>query len=343
MLRRKAACLNGIITLIALAAIARVQTPLQLEKTIPLPNVAGRIDHLAFDVENQRLFVAALGNNTVEVVDIKSGKVTRTISGLAEPQGVLYEPGKHLWIANGADGTVRIFDAQTFQPLRSIALGDDADNIRGDAAAQRIYVGYGSGGLAAFDVEGNKVADIKLDAHPESFQLEKNGSRIFVNLPNSKKIAVVDRGKSAALASWATADAASNFPMALDEADNRLFIVCRRPAVLLVLDTKSGAVVAKLPTVGDSDDLFYDAKRKRIYASGGEGEIFVYQQQDPDHYSKIAQIETVKGARTSLFVPESGRLFLAVRREGENAASIRVYEVTHANIAEIIYEALHEN
>jgi len=329
MLRRKAVRLNGIITLIALAAIARAQTPLRLEKTIPLPNIAGRIDHLAFDVENQRLLVAALGNNTVEVVDIKSGNVVRTINGLAEPQGVLYEPEKkRLWIANGADGTVRIFDAQTFQPLRSIALGDDADNIRRDAAAQRIYVGYGSGGLAAFDVEGNKVADVKLDAHPESFQLEKSGSRIFVNLPNSKKVAVVDRGKSAILASWATDDAASNFPMALDEADDRLFIVCRRPAVLLALDTKSGAVVAKLPTVGDSDDLFYDAKRKRIYASGGEGEIFVYQQQDPDHYSKIAQIETVKGARTSLFVPESGRLFLAVRREGENAASIRVYEVT---------------
>ena len=329
MSRKKAACLNGIIILIALAAIARAQTSLRLEKTIPLPNVAGRIDHLAFDVENQRLFVAALGNNTVEVVDVKSNKVARTISGLAEPQGVLYEPEKkRLWIANGADGTVRIFDAQTFQPLRSIALGDDADNIRRDAAAQRIYVGYGSGGLAAFDVEGNKVADIKLDAHPESFQLEKSGSRIFVNLPNSKKVTIVDRGKSALLASWATDDAASNFPMALDEADNRLFIICRRPAVLLVLDTKSGAVVAKLPTVGDSDDVFYDANRKRIYASGGEGEIFVYQQQDPDHYSKIAQIETVKGARTSLFVPELGRLFLAVRREGQNPASIRVYEVT---------------
>jgi YVTN family beta-propeller protein len=327
MWRRKAVCLSRVITLIVLAAIARAQTPLRLEKTIPLPNVAGRIDHLAFGVENQRLFVAALGNNTVEVVDIKSGKVVRSISGLAEPQGVLYEPQKkRLWIANGADGTVRIFDAQTFQPLRSIALGDDADNIRRDADAQRVYVGYGSGGLAAFDVEANKVADTKLDAHPESFQLENSGSRMIVNLPNSKKVAVVDRGKSAILASWATDDATSNFPMALDEADSRLFIVCRRPAVLLALDTKSGTVVAELPTVGDSDDLFYDAKRKRVYASGGAGEIFVYQQQDPDHYSKIARIETVKGARTSLFVPELGRLFLAVRREGQNAATISVYE-----------------
>ncbi|HTC94513.1 MAG TPA: YncE family protein [Terriglobales bacterium] len=332
MMRRKAGPVHAILFLI-LAALAHAQqsAPLRLEKTIPLPNIEGRIDHMAADVENQRLFVAALGNNTVEVVDIKSGKVVQTIGGLAEPQGIVYQPEKKLlWIANGEDGTVRIFDAQTWKLVRSIPLGGDADNIRRDAASQRIYVGYGSGGLAGFDAQENKVADIKLDAHPESFQLEKNGSRIFVNLPNSKKIAVIDRAKSAVIASWATDDAASNFPMALDEAeaDSRLFVVCRRPAVLLVLDTKSGDVVAKLPAIGDSDDVFYDSKRKRIYASGGEGAIFVYQQQDPGHYSKIAQIGTVKGARTSLFVPELDRLFLAVRREGQNAASIQVYEVT---------------
>jgi YVTN family beta-propeller protein len=286
-------------------------------------------DHLSFDADSGRLFVAALGNNTVEVIDIKSAKVISTIGGLAEPQGVIYQPErKRLWVANRSDGKVRIFDALTFQPLRSIELGDDADNIRRDAARQRIFVGYGGGGIATFDSDGNKVADIKVDAHPESFQLEKNGPRIFVNLPNSQKIVVIDRTKSAVVASWTTDDAQSNFPMALDEADGRLFIVCRKPAVLLVLDTRSGTVVAKLPTVGDSDDVFYDQKRKRIYASGGEGAIAVYQQQDADHYSKISQLDTVKGARTSLFVPELGRLFLAVRQEGENVAAIRIYDVT---------------
>ena len=331
MLKRKAGYMCGIVTLFIGVALANAQShpPLRLEKTIPLPGVKGRIDHLAFDADNQRLFVAALGNNTVEVVDIKSGKAVRTISGLAEPQGVIYHPEKkRLWIANAKDGTVRIFDAQTFQPLRSVELGDDADNIRRDAETQRILVGYGSGGIAVFDSEGTKVADIKLDAHPESFQLEKNGSRMFVNLPHSQKVAVIDRSKSAVMASWTTDDAQSNFPMALDEADGRLFIVCRKPAVLLVLDTKSGAVVTKLPTVGDSDDVFYDQKRKRIYASGGEGAVFVYQQKDADHYGNIAQVETVKGARTSLFVPELDRLFLAVRQEGENAPAIRVYEIT---------------
>jgi YVTN family beta-propeller protein len=331
---RKVRFVSAIATLVVGGALAHAQSnsPLRLEKVIPLPEVKGRVDHLSFDADNGHLFVAALGNNTVEVIDIKSAKVIRTIGGLAEPQGVIYQPErKRLWVANASDGKVRIFDALTFQPLRSIELGDDADNIRRDAATQRVFVGYGSGGIATFDSEGNKVADIKVDAHPESFQLEKNGSRMFVNLPNSHKVAVIDRTSAAVVASWTTDDAQSNFPMALDETDGRLFIVCRKPAVLLVLDTKSGTVVAKLPTVGDSDDVFYDQKRKRIYASGGEGAIAVYQQQDADHYSKISQLDTVKGARTSLFVPELGRLFLAVRQEGENVAAIRIYDLTGEN------------
>jgi YVTN family beta-propeller protein len=327
---RKAQCVSAIATLLVGVALAHAQSnsPLRLEKIIPLPDVKGRIDHLSFDADNWRLFVAALGNNTVEVIDIKSAKVIKTIGGLAEPQGVIYQPErKRLWVANRSDGKVRIFDALTFQPLRTIELGDDADNIRRDAATQHIFVGYGKGGIATFDSEGNKVADIKVDAHPESFQLEKNGPRMFVNLPNSHKVAVIDRTKAAVVGSWTTDDAQSNFPMALDEADGRLFIVCRKPAVLLVLDTKSRTVVAKLPTVGDSDDVFYDQKRKRIYASGGEGAIAVYQQQDADHYSKISQLDTMKGARTSLFVPELSRLFVAVRQVGENPAAIRIYDV----------------
>jgi DNA-binding beta-propeller fold protein YncE len=337
MTNKRARCACATLMLLVAAGLVHAQSPspLRLERTIPLPSIKGRIDHLAYDQDNQRLFVAALGNNTVEIIDLKdlknskTGKVAHTITGLEEPQGLLYEPErKRLWIANGGDGTVRIFDAQTFQPLRSIELGDDADNIRRDPATRRIFVGYGNGGIAIFDPDGNTVGDIKVDAHPESFQLEKNGPRLFVNLPHSQKVAVIDRLKSAVVTSWPTDDAQSNFPMALDEADSRLFIVCRKPAVLLVLDTRSGAVVAKLPTIGDSDDVFYDQKRKRIYVSGGEGAIAVYQQKDADHYNKIAQLEAVKGARTSLFVPEMSRLFLAVRQAGENAAAIRVYEVT---------------
>ena len=310
-------------------AQAQSEPPLHLEKTIPLSGAKGRIDHMAFDAHNHRLYVAVLGSDAVDVIDLRKNAIVAAIPGLAEPQGIVYQPEKdRIWIANGRDGSVRIFDAQTFALLRTIGLGDDADNIRRDPATQRIYVGYGSGGIAVFDSDANKVADIKLDAHPESFQLEKSGPMVFVNIPGSRKVAVIDRTKSAVVAKWSTGLDLANFPMALDEADGRLFVVCRFPARLLVLDSNSGAVLAKLPTVGDSDDLFYDPELKRLYVSGGEGAIVVYQENDRDHYIKIAQIETVKGARTSLFVPELHRLFLAVRQEGQTPAAIRVYEVS---------------
>jgi len=219
-------------------------------------------------------------------------------------------------------------------PLRGRveALLESADSVGQSKSipesARKFKRQYGSGGIAVFDSEGNRVGDVKVDAHPESFQLETNGPRIFVNLPHSQKVLVIDRNKSAVVASWTTDDAQANFPTALDETDGRLFIICRKPAGLLVLDTTSGSMVAKLPTVGDSDDLFYDQRRKRLYSSDGEGKVIVYQQQDADHYSQIAEIETVKGARTSLFVPQLSRLFVAVRQEGGNTAAIRVYEAT---------------
>lgn len=312
----------------AVLGLGQPGPPLTLENTIALPGVEGRIDHLSVDVKNQRLFVAALGNNTVEVLDIKGAKRLHTISGLREPQGVLYVPGDNrLFVANAKDGACRIYDAASFQLLQTIEYGDDADNIRFDARARQVYVGYGSGALGILDLGGRKLGDIKLDAHPESFQLENNGARIFVNLPDSRKIAVVDRNKKIVLGHWETGGLLSNFPMALDESNHRLFTVCRRPAKLLVLNADTGTVVAKIPTVGDSDDVFYDSTRKRIYASGGEGAIAVLQQQDADHYEEVARIPTVKGARTSLFVPELGRLFLAVRKQGSENAAVRVYAV----------------
>ncbi len=321
------------ILLLSLATIwgqSGAREPLKLETTIPMADVQGRIDHLSIDSKNQRLFVAALENNTVEVIDIKGAKRLHTISGLHEPQGVLYLPGDNrLFVANAKDGTCGIYDASSFQLLHTVEYGDDADNIRFDASARQVYVGYGGGALGVLDLSGSRLGDIKLDAHPESFQLEKEGARIFVNLPDSRKIAVVDRKKRAVVGQWKTGGALANFPVALDEANHRLFVVCRRPAVLVILSTDSGAVVAKIPTVGDSDDVFYDSNRKRIYASGGEGAIAVLQQQDPDHYQEIARIRTVKGARTSLFVSEQGRLFLAVRKQGSEDAAIRVYTTSH--------------
>src|ERR1700730_3295046 len=225
---------------------------LKLETTTPMADVQGRIDHLSIDLKGQRLFVAALGNNSLEVIDLRENKRVHTINGLAEPQGIAYIPSANrIFVANAKDGSVRAFDAGSWKMLKSISYGDDADNLRQDPSSGNVWVGYGGGALGEFDQEGTKVADIQLDAHPESFQLEKNGSRIFVNLPGSRKIAVVDRKTRTIVESWGTGGPLSNYPMALDERNHRLFVVTRLPARLIVLDTGQGKRVATLPTIGD--------------------------------------------------------------------------------------------
>jgi YVTN family beta-propeller protein len=315
-----------ILLVFASSAWGQASQPLRLEKTIELPDVQGRIDHMSVDVKGGRLFVSALGNNTVEVIDTKAGKRVMTIGGLQEPQGVLYVPAvDRLYVANSKDGSVRGFDGSSYAPLKTLDYGDDADNLRYDSDHKRIYVGYGSGALAEIDEGGNKAGEIKLDAHPESFQLEKDSPRIYVNLPKSRKIAVLDREKLAIIATWPVGVALANYPMALDQADHRLFVITRFPARLLVFDTTTGKTVQRLPAVGDCDDVFYDQTGKRIYASGGEGAISVFEQQDADHYKESARITTVKGARTSFFSPELDRLFLAVRRQGTRTAAVWVF------------------
>ena len=283
------------------AGSGQVGGPLRLERKIELPDVEGRIDHMSIDVRTGRLFMAALGNDTVEVLDLKAAKRVQTLRGLAEPQGILFVPdANRLFVANGKDGSVRVFDGSSLTALKSVPLGDDADNVRLDAATGRVWVGYGEGALAAIDEKGVKAADVPLGGHPESFQLERNGPRIFVNVPNARKVAVVDRVKGALIASWTTGDATANFPMALDEGGKRLFVVCRKPARLLVLNTDTGAIVATAPTVGDADDVFYDQARKRLYVSDGEGAIAVYEQTNADQYKEIAKVQTIHSASSGL-------------------------------------------
>ena len=196
-----------------------------------------------------------------------------------------------------------------------------------DPKTKLIYVGYTDGALAVIDsVTMKQTGNIKLAAHPESFQLEVNRSRIFVNVPSAKQVAVIDRETKAVIATWALGAARENFPMALGENEHRLFVGCRRPAHVAALDTNSGKIVAQFDCVGDTDDLFYDAALRRLYVSGGEGFLSVFQERDPDHYMQLAKIATAAGARTSLFVPNLGRFYLAVPHRGAQAAEVRVYE-----------------
>ena len=313
------------------SALAQDTSGLVLKARIPLAHVEGRIDHFSADVQGHIVFMSALGNHTLEVLDVQASRVRNTIPGLAEPQGVLYEPStKRLFVASRADGTTKVFDAATFQLLTTVKFSNDADNVRYDVRANQIDVGYGDGAIGILDTNGRKIREIGLDAHPESFQLERNGGRMFVNVPDRKEIQVVDTQKHAVLARWPVTSASDNYPMALDEAHHRLLVGCRTPARLLVIDTESGKLVTSVEIVDDTDDLFYDGARGRAYVIGGGGFVDVIQQRDPDHYQRIEHLQTAPGTRTGLFVPEWNQLFLAVPHRGAQAAEVRIYEARDA-------------
>lgn len=300
--------------------------PMNTAQTIALPNVEGRIDHLAVDLAGHRLFVAALGNNTIEVIDLNAGRRTGSIHGVKEPQGIVYVPSVHrLYAAGRRDHALSIFDTNTLALVKAVPLPGNADNVRYDVPNNHVYVGYGDGAIGQFDLSGTLLGETKIDAHPESFQLERNGPRIFVNLPDSRKVVVLDRKTRAILATWNLGSRVANFPLALDEKNRRVFIGCRTPARLLVLHMDTGKEVAAIPTVGDTDDLFYDEKRRLIYVIGGEGAVAVIAQENPDVYREKERISTAEGARTGWFSPDLDRLYVALRKQGQRNAEIRAY------------------
>jgi hypothetical protein len=310
--------------------------PLRLIQQIPLPGVQGRIDHFGVDVKRHRVIVSGLGNNTVEIVDVFAGRVIHTITGLTEPQGVLYVPeNDHIVVANAGNDEVRVYDGTSFTLLKAIAFGaEDTDNIRYDANSKRIYVGYGEdegGAIGIIDATTYErlPGDYKTGGgHPESFQLELSGSKIFVNVPDADNVTLAIDRNTRAISKWQLGGNRFNFPMALDEANHRVFIGTRRPSKLVVLDTQTGRLVASPTCAGDTDDMYYDARRKRIYVIGGAGVISVIQQKDPDHYELITSIPSSIGARTGLYYsdPSWDRIYVAVPSRSGQGAELWVYE-----------------
>jgi DNA-binding beta-propeller fold protein YncE len=312
------------------ASSSTSNTSLSLVQTIPLPNVTGRIDHLGVDKKGEHLFVAELGNNSVDIIDLREGKrISSITTGLNEPQGIAFIPElNRLFVANRADGSVNIFDGKTFTLLQTIRLNGDADNIRYDSNNGLIYVGYGNGGLAVINAaSGEKLGNIQLPGHPESFQLEKFGNKVFVNVPDDDSIIVADKKNLKVTSKWTLTSARENFPMALDEGNHRLFVGFRDPAKVIVYDTESGREAASFNTAKDVDDIFFDAVNKQIYISGGEGAVDIFKQRDADHYDLVNRIQSIQGARTSLFVPELNQLYLAVPERRGQEAQIQIYEV----------------
>lgn len=304
---------------------------MSLIASIELPGVSGRIDHMAFDNLTQRIFVAALGNNTVEVVDLKNNKVIHSIANLSEPQGVVFIPErKAILVANAGNGRCDVFDAENFQKITSIQLSGDADNIRYDSIHKKIYVGYGDGGIAIVDaISFKQTGDIKLEGHPESFQLDISHKKIYVNVPDKQQVEVIDLEKQQVIDRWKITEARSNFPMYLDAVNRRLVIGCRRPARLLVIDTETGKTITSVETDSDVDDIFCDAKTGNLYLSCGGGNIDVIKRLSANNYQLSEKIVSKSGARTSLWISQLNRLVVASPKSLIEGAVLFVYVINN--------------
>jgi DNA-binding beta-propeller fold protein YncE len=310
---------------------ARELLPLQLEEQIPVPGVAGRLDHFTADAKRKRLFVSALGNNTLEVIDTFAGKVIHSIKGLAEPQGPLYVPAvDKLYVANAEDGKVRVYDGATYTLRKTIDFGKDPDNMRYDERSNTVFVGFGgdNGGIAMIDPKTDeRVGQVyKTDGHPESFQVEASGEHIFVNVPDAGNVVESIERKSGAVTKWPLKGLRSNYAMALNEEDHRLYTVTRKTPMLVVFNTEEGSEVARLRAAGECDDAYFDASRKRIYVIGAEGFISVFQQHDPDHYELIGNVPSGIGIRTGYFFTKRDRFYVGVPAKGNEPAQIWTYE-----------------
>jgi hypothetical protein len=335
----------GVLAIVlSLAALALAQNsakslpyqPLVLTATIPLPGVHGRFDHFAFDsAEPGRLFLAALGNDSLEVINLTGGARVHTINGLGHPQGVVFASGlDKIFVASRDHQKLYIYDGATYRLTNTIDYQGDVDNLRYDAVAKRVYVDYGDGEKAAIGMvdatTNQRLADeYKIGSHAESFQLAEKGPEMYVNLPQLNQIAIVNRDTHA-ISRWPVTWK-ENFPMALDETDRRVFVGFRIPPRFAVFDMSSGKMVAALPCVADTDDLYYDSELKRIYVPGGQGFISVFQMKDPDHYELIANVPSGLGGRTAGYPRQPGkkggpsRLFVAIPDRTGHGAEILSY------------------
>ena len=301
---------------------------LNLVRQIELPNVKGRLDHLAVDPQRQLLFVAAYGNNSLEVIDLRRGKLIRSISGLNRPQDVKYIPLEGLLaVSNGGDGTLRLFDANSLMWVKTIYFRSDADNMRLGPSGTRLYVAYGEGAIGIVSLPGlRRIGDIRLGAHPESFQIDGVSEKMYVNVPGKREIAVIDIRQEKIVSKWRFTPARDNFPMALDEKTHCLFIGAWVPAILVTYDTHSGKLLCRTRISRDADDMYIDPKSGLIYCSCGTGFLDVIAPWKNRH-RVISKIHTSPGARTSLLVPQRHRIYVAAPAENGHAARILEFKI----------------
>ena len=325
--------LRRIVSLLAVliaasTATSAEPTTLELTRTIPLQGVAGRYDHLAVDGPGGRLFIANLSNNSFDVVDLKAGRLVKQIADQKKIQGVAYVPDlDRIFVGNGADGVCNAFDGRDYRLLHSAKL-DDADNVRYDPRTRQVYVIHADKALTAIDPRTFAVkATIKLPGAPEGFQIDPTRPRLYINTLRPAQVSAIDTEKNQVVGTYSLTLADANYPLALDPAGRRVFVGCRRPPLIVALDADTGKAVGSAPIPGDTDDIFFDAKRNRLYAICGEGFVAVAERKGADRFEVVEKIPTARLARTGLFDAQSGRLYVVLpRRSDREGPTLRVYQ-----------------
>jgi DNA-binding beta-propeller fold protein YncE len=315
--------------LLCATGVLRAQPSLELVQTFDLKGKSGNLDHLVVDSKGGRLFMANKVNNTVDVVDLKTGKLVKQLTGQAGAQGVAYAPDLgRLYVGLGTGGFCNIFDCKNYKLLKSFKYMDDADNIRYSPRTHSVYVAHAEKAIGVIDGEAlEQKTDISLPGTAEGFELETDRPRMYVCVPSPSQVVVIDTDKNEVVTSYPVKLGGANFSVAIDQANRRLFVGCRKKAMMVIMNSDTGAEIAGLPIPGGTDDVTFDAKRKRIYVSCADGFIAVIKQTDADHYESVENFATVTGAKTSYLDPETGRLYLAVPRQpGKTGPEVRVYE-----------------
>jgi DNA-binding beta-propeller fold protein YncE len=336
--------------LLAVSAHTQSDQPLRLIRTTFLPGYVGDFEHFAADIKGNRLFLIAEDHKTVEVLDIRTGRRIRTIAGFGQPHAIEYLPGPNSLIVTEGDeesGAVELVSASTYKILNKIMLPTNVDGGVYDPVSKWYYVESGGQGqdakthlVSIIDTQSfNLIGDITLPGtKSEAMAIDHAGAKLYVNLRGPDEIGVVDLQTRQLVARWPIPEAKSENALVLDEPNHRLFSATHTPPKLFVFDMDTGKVVASLPCAENTDDMGYDPVRKRIYITG-DGSASVFEQQDADHYSKIAEIPTGYRAKTSIYVPELNRLYIAVASRGKRVAGKLAIPEPGSKVEVRIYQA----
>jgi DNA-binding beta-propeller fold protein YncE len=336
--------------LVAVSAHAQADPPLRLVHTTFLPGYVGDFEHFAPDIKGNRLFLLAEDHKTVEVLDIRTGKRIHTISGFGQPHDIVYLPGPNSVIVTEGDdesGAVELVSGSTYKILDKIKLHPDVDGGVYNPVNKYYYVESAGQGpdakthlLSIIDTQSFKlVGEITLrGGKSEAMAIDRAGAKLYVNIRDPDEIGVVDLQTRKLIAEWPIPDAKSENALVLDEPNRRLFSATHTPPKLFVFDIDTGKVVASLPCAVNTDDMGFDPVRKRIYITG-DGDASVFEQKDADHYVHIAEVPTGYRAKTSIFVPELNRLYLAVASKGKRAGGKLVVPEPGSKVEVRIYQA----